>query len=256
MSHTVANVLLTFALLLGMLVLLELGRRRGLARHGDSIAGTGAIEAAIIGLLGLLIGFTFSGAASRFDDRRHLIANEANAIGTAYLRIDLLPPDAQPPVRERFGRYLDARLETHRQGGNLEAALAAWRRAAELQREIWSLAVAASRRPEAPQPAATMLVVPALNEMFDIATTRKAAVLVHPPSVIVWMLFGLSLVSAFLAGYAFSVSKKRPLAHMLVLALAVSGTFYVIRDLEYPRLGLIRVDASDQPLIDLRRNLP
>ena len=82
-------------LFLGMLILSEVGRRIGmarLARDSEGLTkGAGAAEAAVFGLLGLLIAFTFSGAASRFEDRRHLITAEANAIGTAYLRVDLLP---------------------------------------------------------------------------------------------------------------------------------------------------------------------
>ena len=87
-------------LFVGVLVLLDLGRKIGiaqLARDPDAAAkGAGPVEAAILGLLGLLLAFTFSGAASRFEARRQLVADEANAIGTAYLRVDLLPSDAQP----------------------------------------------------------------------------------------------------------------------------------------------------------------
>jgi hypothetical protein len=95
----------------GMLVFSEVGQRIGLARlardpEGLS-KGAGAAEAAVFGLLGLLIAFTFAGAASRFEDRRLLVTAEANAIGAAYLRIDLLPGDAQPEARELFRRYLD-----------------------------------------------------------------------------------------------------------------------------------------------------
>src|SRR5678816_4403502 len=94
------------ALLLGMLALLELGRRLGTRRLAQdpegARAGAAAVEGAVFALLGLLIAFTFSGAASRFDTRRQLIIEEANDIGTAWLRIDLLPSAAQPPVRDAF----------------------------------------------------------------------------------------------------------------------------------------------------------
>ena len=88
----------------GMVLLLEVGRRirlRALAKEGEKPAGgLGVVEGAIFGLMGLVIAFTFSGAASRFDARRQLIVEEANSIGTAYLRIDLLPEATQPPLRE------------------------------------------------------------------------------------------------------------------------------------------------------------
>src|SRR4249919_3373788 len=103
-------------LFFGMLICSEIGRRIGISRstrEPDGLPkGAGAAEAAVFALLGLLIAFTFSGAASRFEDRRHLITAEANAIGTAYLRLDLLPADAQPEIRELFRRYIDVRSTT------------------------------------------------------------------------------------------------------------------------------------------------
>ncbi len=94
------------SLFLGTIALLETGRRVGLVhltRYGEkATAGLGAIEGAIFALLGLLIAFSFSGAMSRFDARRPLIVDESNAIGTAWLRLDLLPPDAQPALNGPF----------------------------------------------------------------------------------------------------------------------------------------------------------
>jgi hypothetical protein len=125
----------------------------------------------VFGLLGLLVAFTFSGAASRFEDRRHLITTEANAIGTAYLRIDLLPADAQPELKELFRRYVDVRWATYRDLADQTATNAKLTEGAALQGNIWAKALTACRRPEAPAQA-TMLLLPALNEMIDIVTTR------------------------------------------------------------------------------------
>ena len=109
------------------------------------------MDGAVFALLGLLVAFTFSGAASRFDARRHLIVEETNAIGTAYLRLDLLPASAQPALRDLFRRYLDSRLEVYRKLPDLDAAKAELARSTQLQGEIWSQAVAAggwrARRP-------------------------------------------------------------------------------------------------------------
>jgi acyl-CoA synthetase (AMP-forming)/AMP-acid ligase II len=110
--------LLASGLVAGMLAMQEIGRRLGVRARtmaGDAaVAGTGVVEGAVFALLGLLIAFTFSGAASRFDERRKLIVEEANAIGTAYLRIDLLPVAAQADMRDSFRRYLDTRLAAYR----------------------------------------------------------------------------------------------------------------------------------------------
>jgi hypothetical protein len=121
--------LMAFGLFGGILILLEAGRRIGarrIARDSEGArAGTGAVEGAVFGLMGLLIAFTFSGAATRFDTRRQLVTEEANNIGTAWLRLDLLPKGAQPALREAFRRYVDSRLEVYRKLPDLEAAEAA-----------------------------------------------------------------------------------------------------------------------------------
>lgn len=243
------------AIFAGMLVLQEAGRRFGarrLARDPEGArAGLGAVEGAIFGLMGLVVAFTFSGAAARFDARRHLILEEANAIGTAYLRIDLLPADAQPKVRELFRRYLDTRLEVYERLPDLPKAKEALARSVALQGEIWSAAVEAGRG--APQ--GTMLLLPALNAMIDITTARTVAVRMHPPLVIFVMLGVLALVCSLLAGYAMAGGKSRSLFHSVGFAVVLTLTVYVILDLEFPRIGLIRVDASDQVLKDVRQSM-
>ena len=105
-QYALFTLLVAFSLVAGMLLAIEVGRRIGrrrIASLGDAPSpGVGPVEGAVFGLLGLLIAFTFSGAASRFDARRQLIVEETNNIGTAYLRLDLLPSDAR--WSERFAR--------------------------------------------------------------------------------------------------------------------------------------------------------
>lgn len=258
MDYALFASLITLGLFLGMLLLLETGRRIGVRRRAQdpdgAEAGTGVIDGAIFALLGLLIAFTFAGAASRFDHRRDLIVEETNAIGTAYLRLDLLPASAQPSLRDLFRRYVDARLEVYRRLPDMRAVQEELNRANQLQGEIWSQAVAAGRMEGAP-PAATMLLLPALNEMIDITTTRTMATKIHPPAVIFVMLFGVALASALLAGYGMAGGKSRNWLHMLGFAAVLAMAVYVILDLEFPRLGLIQVDAFDQALVELRESM-
>jgi hypothetical protein len=254
----VASGLYAFALFVGMLILLNVGRRIG-ARHLASDpkgarTGTGTIEAAVFALLGLLIAFTFSGAVSRFDNRRHLIVEEANAIGTAYLRLDLLPAGSQPPLREEFRRYVQYRLEVFRELTDPEAARAELTKATKAQEKIWSHAVDASQAPGA-SPAAPVLLLPALNQMIDITTTRTMALQLHPPLIIFGMLFLVALASALLAGYAMAGGKDPKRLHVIGFALVIALTVYVILDIEFPRYGLIRVDAFDQALVDLLNSM-
>jgi hypothetical protein len=141
------TILFMLGLFLSVLGLIEIGRRIGLSRMAEETerarAGLGAIEAAIYGLLALMIAFTFSGAASRLDARRALVVQEANAIGTAYLRLDLLPAAAQPALREQFSRYTETRLAVFRALPDNEAADAQAAKAGSLQKEIWAGAIPA-----------------------------------------------------------------------------------------------------------------
>lgn len=258
MSHGATVLVYTAGLLLGMLLLLEMGRRLGIRRlKDDSVTaaeGIGAADGAVFAVLGLLIAFTFSGATARFDSRRQLIVEETNDVGTAYLRLDLLPAAAQPALRESFRRYLDARIEAYRKFPDIAAVRASLAKANELQGHIWRQAVAAIRAEGAPL-AATMLLLPALNAMIDITTTRTMAMQMHPPTVVFVMLFGLALAASLLAGYGMTGSKIRSRFHMLGFALVMAVAVFVILDIEYPRLGLVRVDAFDQALVDLRERI-
>lgn len=203
--------LFTGGLFLGMLLCLEIGRQIGIRRIARDPAGARAgvapVEGALFGLLGLLIAFTFSGAAARFDYRRQLIVDETNYIGTAYLRIDLLPAAAQPALREKFRQYVDVRLGAYRKLPDLDAAMAELARASKLQGEIWREAVTASRGADV-LPSAAMLLLPAINAMIDITTTRTMVAQIHPPTIIFAMLFGLILITALLVGYAMAGSSR------------------------------------------------
>ena len=250
------GVLLALGLFLSMLVLLEVGRRTGISRRrtvGEAYgAGLGAVEGAVFGLLGLLIAFTFSGAASRFDDRRALIVEEANDIGTAWLRVALLPPEAQPALRQKFREYTDARIAVYDALPDIEAARGHLARANAIQGEIWELAIPAT---QAGAPSAPMLLLPALNSMFDIANTRYWATQMHPPIVIFALLISLALCCAVFAGYGMSATPNRNWLYSIGFALVLSGAVLVIVDLEFPRLGVIRLNTFDHAIKDVRESM-
>ena len=247
--------LFTASWLVGMLLMMEIGRRAGLRRLArdpeKGLAGLGATEAAVFALFGLLIAFTFSGGISRFDSRRQLIAEEANDIGTAYLRLDLLPPSAQPALRALFRDYVNSRLVVYRKLPDLDAAKAELARSEELQHEIWTRAVAATREPGAHVDAAKLLL-PSLNSMIDITTTRTMAARIHPPPIIYALLFVLGLGCSLLAGYRMAEGKYRSWMHILGFIVIMVISLYVILDIEYPRAGFIRLDAYDQVLVELQ----
>ena len=257
MSSIVVAWLFAGGLLVGVVLMVEIGRRvraRQERRRAEAVgSGFAAVEGAAFALMGLLLAFTFAGAASRFDARRALIVEEANDIGTAYLRLDLLPEAAQPPLREKFRRYVDLRLETSRLLSRPELAVAAHERGLAMQLEIWRDAVAATQAPEAGP--ARMLLIPALNAMIDVTATRSASLLTHPPVTIFALLGVLTLASALFAGYGMAAEVGRSWLHIIGFALILSVSVYVILDLEFPRLGLIRVDEFDRFLQVVRAGM-
>ncbi|MGH8766411.1 MAG: DUF4239 domain-containing protein [Burkholderiales bacterium] len=252
------GVVVAAALFFGILCALEIGRwaaKRAIARYGSSgTPSVGSLETAVFALLGLLIAFTFSGALNRFDLRRAQVVDEANAIGTAWLRVDLLPAAAQPKLRDAFREYVDSRIATYRKLPDLAAARQEVAHSQQLQSEIWRQAVAATRMPEA-RPSADLLVLPALNQMFDVTTVRLTATQLHPPTIIYWMLVGLALASAMLAGYQSGNQKVNDWVHHIGFACIVAFTVYVVLEIEYPRLGWVRIEAIDQLLVNVRGSM-
>ena len=255
MEPPISPVLFTLLMFVGMLLLLETGRRFGRRRLAKESEGErsslGAIESAVFALFGLLVAFTFSGAASRFNEKRILIGEEVNAIETAYLRLHLIAEEAQPQLQDLFRTYVESRLNTYRKLPNMQAAEVELERSKMIQEEIWTSALAASRLPNS-HPSADWLVPLALNNMIDVVTTRTLALQIHPPRIIYGLLFGLGLLCSLLAGYRMAAAHRRSWAHILGFTVITVVVVYVMLDVEYPRFGLIRLEAADQLLVNLR----
>ncbi len=248
---------IAFGLFLGLIGLQVLGYQQGrrwFKSRSDEAAreGVSVVEGAVFALLGLILAFQFSGAASRLDTRRELAVQEANAIGTAYLRLDLLPPEEIDTMRDLFRQYLESRIRSLEAMPNLTKAEQEWHAAEVLQQTIWNHAVVVSRDKSVAVP---QLLLPALNDMIDITAERKAVGKTHSPLALQAFLVGLSLISALLAGSAMSRSPELPRLHIVLFATVIAMTIYFILDMEHPRVGLIRVGVADQTLYDLRDSM-
>ena len=250
MGSSALVVLLAPLLFLGMAGLIALGRRIARGRPEESSprerALLGTIEAAFYALLGLMVAFTYSDSASRFDLRRDQTVAEANAIATAYLRIDLLPPSAQPHMRDLFRRYARERMAVYSALPDDDASDTHAARADALQARIWRDTMAAL--PQAP-PATSFLVVEGLNAMFAITTTRTVYLRTRTPTAIAALLLLLCGIGAALLGY--DLPRQRTPAvtiHTAAFALMLTVVLYVIFDLDNPRTGLIRLDYTDQAM--------
>lgn len=247
-------ILMPLSLCAGMVAAAMAGHRLAVARRrrldAEATVGTSAIDAAVLGLLGLLVAFWFSSAGTRLDTRRSLIVEEANSIGTAWLRLDLLPQDVEGQLRDLFRQYVDVRLAQTTELVRAESREPFDRRLTELRHAIWGRAVAAAPRSTSDQAAAILLE--SLNGMFDAATRHQAAVDAHTPTAILVLLLAVSLLSALLAGHDMGCQGTFDRLHVGVFAGVVSLTIWVIYDLEMPRYGLIRVDNFDKTMLDVR----
>jgi len=243
----------------GMLICLEVGRRLGIRRLAkrprETTSSHDTVESAVYGLYGLLIAFAFSHALWQLDARIQLIQNEANAITTAYSRLDLLATDSQPALRERFRQYVDSRLETFRKIPDIEAAEAELSKSQKLQMNIWTQALAATHL-QGSSPDAAKLLLPALNDMVDAAATRNMSVMLHPPSIVFALLFLLALGCSLMAGYGMADGKQVSWIHSIGFVIITVITVFVILEIEYPRIGFIRpLGSYDQALLEVRQRM-
>lgn len=230
-----------------------LGRRHYRIAGEGAHDGLGAVEGAVFGLMGLLVAFTFTGAADRFDDRRQLITEEVNAVSTAWLRLDLLPDKARESVRDLFRQYLDARIKAYRELGDGAATPESKQPIIAIQQRIWAELQAAVREDRSMPIAQTVL--PIVNEMFDIAEERYWMTQRHPPMAIFVILTLMVLVSALLAGFGMAKAPQLSRLHVFGFAAVTTIALYLIIDLEFPRLGLVRVDNFDREVLELRDSM-
>lgn len=243
---------LALGLLLAVLLAAALGRglgRRRLRETGAaSLEGTATLDAALFGMFGLLLAFTFNSAIDRFGERRQLVTAEANAISTAWSRVDLLPVDQQPELRALYRDYLAVRIATRalQQPADLEALQRA-------QQAIWDASVAALATHQGP-PIAGPVLDP-VNAFIDLSTERWVATRAHPPGIVFVLLLVLSMTCGLLAGYGTAVAQRAYRLHVGLFAVACAVVVYVILDVEYPRAGLIRVDQIDEVLYALQQQM-
>src|SRR5215472_3768293 len=191
----------------------------------------GIVVPATLTLLGLIIGFSFSMATSRYDQRKNYEEAEANAIGTEYLRADLLSSFDAARVRALMTEYLNQRIlfyeiRDEQQLGRINA------QTARLQNELWSVVhMAAEKQPTYP----VGLAVAGMNDVLNSQGYTQAAWWYRLPGAAWTLMAGIAILSTLLIGYT---SHRRGVAVFVVLPLAVSISFFLIADIESPRHGL------------------
>jgi hypothetical protein len=234
-----------------ILVAGEIGWQLGMraeGRGGESIA---TLEAAVLGLLALIIGFTFAMALARFEARRDAVVNEANAIGTTALRARLLPEPQRTETLKLLRDYVQVRLDLARSSLSLTESPAAVDRSNALQEAIWQHAKAVAARDNAMVP--TGLFIQTLNEMIDSQGRRLAALRNRIPNSVLLSLFAIAAVASAFAGYASGLEARRTRLPVYLLGLVVCAVLVLILDLDRPTAGFIKV--SEQPMLDTAASL-
>jgi hypothetical protein len=248
---------LACAILSGLMVLVALlGHRYGRWRQESGRAPTEAfsvVGGAIFALFGLLIAFTFNGGYGRYEHRRSLIVEEACAVGTAYLRLDMLPAEAQGPAKEALREYTRNRAEILLKLPDADARARHLAAGDDLQARVWRLAMEATSSPQY-QPARISLV-PALTQMFDCATRRTAAAYEHPPPIVFMMLALLALACAWLIGHGAAKHDRLSIFYATFFSLVVGFMVFVILDMEFPGVGMVNLSSANQFLVGVHYSM-
>ena len=253
----IITILIAGGLFVGMLLSIEFGRRWGVhqvAKRGTAArTGVGVVDSAVYSVFALLLGFSFSGAAGRFEHRREMIADVANDAGTTWQRIDMLPVAQQAPVRIELRHYLDALIAWYQEVPGVTAMTNQPEGLANAQASLWSVSVAACLTPEGEK--ARMLLLPGLNDMFSAVEKELMARRMHLPAMI-WAMLGVTgLAGGLFAGYGLAGGPRRNWIYIIGISASVAVSIYVIMELEFPRLGLARVNGIDQAIVDLRATM-
>lgn len=233
----------------------EFGRRIGRrvrARGAGAHPALGTIESASLGLLALMIGFTFAMALSRYDSRKAAVLDESNAIGTAFLRAQLLPEAQARTSAALLVRYAETRLALGTSGADIKARAEAVRRSLDLQNSLWREAVAASAIDAHSTPIG--LYVQALNDMIDMHEKRLTALVNHVPEAVVLLLYLIALTATGFTGYGAGLAGDGERGSKLVMAALIATVLILVIDLDRPYRGLVTV--SQQPMLDLIQGLP
>lgn len=208
------------------------------ARDQEKRSQVATIQAALLALVGLLLGFTFAMALSRFDLRRQLVIDEANSIGTTGLRASLLPEKYSDEVTHLLQEYVLVRLDFYRSGNDQARLDDAIQRAERLHQRLWSIAVAVAR--EQPNPI-TASFIQSLNETIDLASKRLDALKNRIPPVVWWILVFVGAVACFLTG---SLHRHTKTLSVLALPMVLAAVLAMIGDLDSPRAGMIRISQE------------
>ncbi len=248
------TLLIAAILFMSMLVAIELGYRLGTGRDPQEMSKAQiiAMQGSLLGVLALLLGFTFSLSLQRFDSRSAAVIDESNAIGTAWLRAQLLVEPARGQAMDTLQSYTDMRVRSATvsldQHGRREALQA---EATALHERLWLGARSAVASDD--RMITSGLYVQSLNDLIDAYGLRDAALNRHVPEVVLFLLYFTFLITGGILGYASGVSAHRPSSVAYLMVGLIVLLVFIIIDLDRPRRGMIEVSHSS--LRDLQTSM-
>lgn len=254
--YYINSVLIAFMLFISMVATIEIGYRIGVKRqtvtNEASKIHLNSIQASIIGILALLLGFTFSLSLQRYDGRSEAVVDEANAIGTTYLRTQLLPKTLRKDVQASLRQYVDLRVQEGKVSlSNYPLRKVMLDKTTNAQTRLWGYAIRAAEID--PNPVRTGLFIQALNEVIDNFGKRNATINRHVPELILLLLYGTFLLAGVILGFNSGVAGHRPSMVGYLMVLIIVILVYIIIDLDRPRRGFIAVNQA--PLLELQTSL-
>lgn len=230
-----------------------LGQQRRQKPNHEAEASLGTINAAMLGLLAFLLAFTFGIAAQVFQNRRQLLLDEVNAIGTVYLRTELLPGPQQSQIRKLLRDYVDLRVDIakqklHKYSADFNKAVS---HSEALQDQIWSNVVSLVKSGH--NSPVEAVFIQSLNEMIDLHTSRVTVLAYQIPHVIWYCLYFITILSMIAVGYQVGLSGKSVMKASIILALTFAAVIFLISDLDRTTEGYLQV--SQRPMLELQQKL-
>ena len=242
-------VLVIFSLVILFIFLGYFFNKRRTAKYPEVLKQTpGAIEGSVVGIMSLLLGFTFSFVVSRYEARRQLIVDEMVNINTAIFRCDLFPDSTRKILRADFRKYLEARRDYYDEGGDEIRVIEELKKSKEIAGRIWERVMVDSYDPG--DKLRFQQMIPALSSMLNSIIVRDESRRTGVPPLILWTLLALVLITAFFLG-ATLFGKKKLKVLVFGYALILALTLNLIIELNTPRSGLINLNSTQQKMNDL-----
>jgi hypothetical protein len=253
--HRTDALVLCLFLFIAMIIMVPLGRMFGKMwkqEETEPKGGVGSLLGALFGLSGFILAFTFGMSGARYSNVRDIIVEESNDIGTALLRSDLYSDSVRDAFRADFKTYIEARVAYYNSATDTVLYNKAKNDAIKAGDALWARAIQQSKLPNMLIPSNQM--IPALNTMFDIATTVETTLQARVPDPIVYMLFLLALVTSFIGGFTSSAIRRKDWIVIVVFALFSSMVTYITLDLGRPMRGIMNAKIGQQQIENLLKS--